>query len=329
MGELRRHPFIGEWVIICPELGSNGNCCPGERCRYCSSDEASEIFRLNGGGQNGWMIKLIRSEPRIFKSDCSIGKRAAGVCDVMEAVGVHEILIDSPSHGVTFSDLDLDHATKVIETLRTRHADLGKDERLKHCLIFKTQDLPPRGDSHSCWHIVGTPFISSEIKQELRKAKEYFSYKERCAICDYIMDEAKKNLRLIYGNADFVAYVPFAARFPYEIWIIPKRHVADFHGIGESEVRNFADALRIILDALGRLPSRGYLLHLHSAPYRNSEGVSADAWQTLENDYHWHVEIRPRIDSLDDFSRSLGFYINNVNPEEAASRLRGIIEGKL
>ncbi|MGQ9603871.1 MAG: galactose-1-phosphate uridylyltransferase [bacterium] len=329
MGELRRHPFIGEWVVICPELGSNGKGQIDGKCKYCDSDGVSEVFRLGGNNQHGWMLRVIRCEPCIFNVDCGVEKRAAGVCDVMEAAGVYEILIDSPLHGVTFADLSFDHAAKVIETLKMRHADLGRDERLRHAFIFKIQDLPARADSHSCWHIVGTPFISTEIKQELRKAREYFSYKERCVICDYIRDEARKNLRLIYENDDFVVYVPFAARFPYEIWILPRSHSADFYQISERQVQNFAQVLKVILDTIGKLPSSGYLLQIHSAPYIGPRTGSGDRWQTLGKDYHWHAEIRPKIDLPDELSKVLGFYINHINPEVAADRLRSIIQGKI
>lgn len=324
MAELRRHPFVGEWVIICPELGLDGNLHGNGNCKYCGSEDIKEVFRLNADNQQGWMIRVVRGKPYILRSDCDMEKRAAGICDVMEAVGVHEILFDSPSHGITFSDLDLDHATIVIEALRMRHSELESDERLRHALIFKLQDLPAKAESHSCWHIVGTPFISTEIKQELRKAKEYFSYRERCAICDYIRDESRRNQRLICQNNGFVAYAPFAARFPYEVWIIPRRHSSDFFRIGAEEARDLAEIFKRILAAIKDLQAHGYLLQIHSAPYKNPP----NEWETLEKDYHWHAEIRPKIDSVDDLARSFGFYINHINPEQAAGKLRALIENK-
>jgi UDPglucose--hexose-1-phosphate uridylyltransferase len=235
----------------------------------------------------------------------------------MEAIGAHEVVIENPSHTVDFEDLDSDQIVRVFDVLKRRVSDLSKDRRFRQVLMFRTSGI---GDAeylpHPRWHVVATPFVPMLIKQELNGARQYYSYKERCVLCDYILDEKRAKSRVIAENAEAAAISPYAARFPYEIWVLPVKHSPDFVKIAPKEASCLGRLLQVVTKALKRLPeSRGYVMSVHTAPYRKPK---AGAWKTIDLDYHWHIQIHPRIGLLDGLKESGGFHLNPVSPEEAA-----------
>jgi UDPglucose--hexose-1-phosphate uridylyltransferase len=137
--------------------------------------------------------------------------------------------------------------------------------------------------------------------------------KERCVYCDIVEQELRERTRLVRDDEDFVAIAPFAARFSFETWILPKRHQASFD---EIEPEGLAALARTLRDTLGRLrraldrPSYNFLIH--TAPCRES---------SLEH-YHWHLEIFPKLAHVAGFEWGTGFYINTTPPEESAKFLR-------
>jgi len=326
--ELRRHPFIGEWVILCPESVRLPNQGVGDGCRYCSSNELdsggdSRSPDDEADGKGTWVPKVVTASPPLFNIDLEIEKRPAGICDTMKPAGIHEIVIDSPHHDVPFEDLPDEVVYNLLDRLRCRLDELRHDERLRHTLIFKVQGKVAKNRSHPCWQIVGTPFIPTAIKQELKNARYYYSYKERCVLCDYLKEEIAAGKRLVFANDAIAAIAPFASRFPYEVWLLPKRHCADFSHAQVDEIEALGSSLKTILKAISSLDGiHGYIVSIHSAPYRRG---SKDAWKTLEVDYHWHIEARPEIDPLNGLGASGGFKLNPISPEKAAHDLRNHI----
>jgi UDPglucose--hexose-1-phosphate uridylyltransferase len=329
VAELRRHPVSGEWVVICPEKSKLISNDGGDGCIYCPGNEAltgQEILRVSGDGSSGgsdWKVRVVAESPPLFHVEGDFGKKAAGICDRMEAIGAHEILIESPYHDIEFEDLDEAQTFRVLDTLRLRSEDLSKDGRLRQILIFKVRSYNNGGPrSHPTWHIVSTPFVPALIKQELGGSLKYFAYKERCVLCDYIREERRVKTRLICDDPDAVAVSPYAARFPYETWIIPVKHSPDFRSIGPEQISGVGRVLKRLIRGLGNLPgSAGYVISVHTAPYRKAK---PDAWKTIDLDYHWHVQVRPRVDLLNGLKESGGFHLNPISPEEAASTIAAL-----
>lgn len=325
MAELRRHPLSGDWVVICPGESSLLATEKGDQCAYCPGGEAltgKEIFRLNGGddGGSGWSLRVIAGLPPIFHVEGDFGKRGVGMCDRMEAVGAHEILVESRSHTTEMEDLPEHQVLAIIDTLRLRALDLAKDVRLKHFLPFKVRAFrtdPP--GQHPRWHIVSAPFVPGQIKQELNSARKYYGFKERCVFCDYMLQERRAGSRVICEDTHMVAISPYAARVPFEIWVLPLRHSPDFQTVSYDEMQSLARILRRLTGRIRQLAqSGGYVLTLHTAPFRRPK---ADAWKTIDNDYHWHIEIDPCISVLNGLVESGGFHLNPIPPEDAASIL--------
>jgi UDPglucose--hexose-1-phosphate uridylyltransferase len=324
VAELRRHPLSGDWVVICPDESSLLAAQDGTRCAYCPGGEAlagKEIFRLNGGSGSGdWSLRVVAGSPPIFHVEGDFGKRGVGMCDRMEAVGAHEILVESPSHATELEDLDEDQVLAIVDTLRLRALDLANDVRLKHFLPFKIRAFraEPLGQ-HPRWHIVSAPFVPGQIKHELNSARKYYSFKERCIFCDYMHQERRAGSRVICEDTHIVAISPYAARVPFETWVLPLRHSPDFHTVSYDELRSLARMLLRLGRRIRRLAeSGGYVLTLHTAPFRRPK---ADAWKTIESDYHWHIEIDPCINVLSGLVESGGFHLNPIAPEDAAAIL--------
>ena len=326
MAELRRHPLSSDWVVVCPEKAELLADSIGETCIYCPGREhltGKEICRRDGTGAHSeadWSLRVVADSLPLFHVEGDFGRQAVGICDRMEAIGAHEIVVEGPAHGTEFEDLDLDHVVAVLDTVRLRVLDLANDTRLKHVMAFKVRTVGNGAASqHPRWHIVSAPFVPGLIKQELNASRKYFAFKERCVLCDYVLEERRSRSRVICEDTNTVAISPYAARVPFEVWVLPLRHSPDFGHASQDEIVSLARILKRLTGAVRRLPgSSGYMVMLHTAPFRRPK---ADAWKTIDLDYHWHIEIDPCVSVLNGLIESGGFHLNPVSPEEAAATL--------
>ena len=330
MAELRRHPILGEWVVICPEREDHLSERCHAPCLYCGGNEdrcGVEIYASeppsDNGNSNG-RIRVVAGSPPLFQIEGGLGKRAVGMCDCMQSIGAHEVVIESPAHDGDLDTLDDETVCGLLDVLRLRSADLMRDERFRHITMFKLNTCNDSGNRvHPVWDIVATPFIPRTIKDELRGAKQYFLHKERCAFCDYTRQEADAIERVIIQDPHTIAILPYAARFPFEIWLLPLRHSPDFGTATAEETLSIARSLKRLIAALKRLEHyRGYMVSIHTAPVRRKK---PGAWKTIEQDYHWHIELRPRLNGVDGVRESVGFHMNSMPSEEAAGVLRSYL----
>jgi len=329
MAELRRHPLSNDWVVVCPEKANLLADSVGETCIYCPGQEhltGKEIYRRDGSNSSGdaaWSLRVVADSPPLFHVEGEFRRQAVGICDRMEAVGAHEIVIEGPRHNTEFEDLDCDEAFAVLDTIRLRVLDLANDVRLKHVMPFKVRSLANGLLQHPRWHIVSAPFVPGLIKQELEASRKYFAFKERCVLCDYAQEERRCKSRVIYQDTHTIAISPYAARVPFEVWVLPLRHSPDFGRISQDEVESLARTLKRITGGVCRLPgSSGYVLMLHTAPFRRPK---AGYWTTIDLDYHWHIEIDPCVGVLNGLIESGGFHLNPISPEEAAATLARLV----
>ena len=157
------------------------------------------------------------------------------------------------------------------------------------------------------------------MKDELISAKNYYSYKERCLFCNIIHQEQKDKKRIVEENSDFISFVPFAAKFPFELTIMPKIHNADFRLESESSLKNLAQILKISLSKIAIAlndPPLNYILH--TIPYTRPK---PDHWKTINNDYHWHIDVYPQVCEITGFEWGSGFHIEPLLPETCAKIL--------
>jgi UDPglucose--hexose-1-phosphate uridylyltransferase len=335
MTELRRDIFTGRWVIVDRQAALQASdfdfhpflAEPGP-CDFCEGHESAtppELYAARppetSPNAPGWTVRIVPNlRPRLHVEG-SLDPRAEGFHDLMNGIGVHEIVVETARHDRSLHQLEPPAIADVLRAWGTRITDLRRDDRIRHVLIFKNHgaEAGARTSSHSISHLMGLPVTPRTVKAKLTVARDYFTEKERCIYCDVLRQELEDGRRLIAANHLYAALAPFASRFPFEMMILPKRHAAEFATLeGEGH-----DALaRLLHDVLRKLdravPGAPYNLALHDSPRRrHREGY----WTTLEEDFHWHVEILPQLWPIAGFEWASGFFYNPTPPEAAARRL--------
>lgn len=273
----------------------------------------------------GWQVRVVANKFPVLRVEGDLGRREVGMFDMVNGIGVHEVIIESPDHVKTFTDFGLSHLTKVLSVYRQRSLDLKKNQQLKYVLLFKNYGQDAGASlEHTHSQLIATPIIPKQIKEELRGAKCFFDQKQRCIFCDIIKQEIDYGVRIVEVDSDFVALTPFASRSPFEVWILPRGHSPDFDRSSCEELMGLGKILRSILRRLSQVlnnPSYNFVFHV--APNRIPQ---RGYWQTIDKDYHWHLEIMPRIVKIGGFEWGTGFYINPTPPEEAATYLKELEE---
>jgi UDPglucose--hexose-1-phosphate uridylyltransferase len=328
MPELRRDPVHGRWVIISTERGRRPSDFITEEQRpiggFCPLCEGNEdktppeiiAFRNNGTPPNGpgWSLRVVSNKFPALRIEGELNREGEGIYDKMNGLGAHEVVIETPQHHETLSTLPLHAVKDVLWAYRERMADLRRDERLRYVLVFKNHGMAAGASlEHSHSQIIALPIVPTWVNEEIEGGRNYFQYKDRCVFCDIIRQELHQKNRLIAENQDFISIAPFASRFPFETWILPKTHYPSFEHM---KPPLYERAAQILSDTLRRLhqvlndPPYNYIIHTSS-------------FSGLEKDYyHWHFEIMPKLTKVAGFEWGTGFYINPTPPEDAAHYLR-------
>jgi UDPglucose--hexose-1-phosphate uridylyltransferase len=330
MPELRKDPVIGRWVIISTERGKRPSDFPVEErkrsaklCPFCPNNESStppEVYSVRENGSKpdspGWSLRVIPNKFPALRIEGDLNREGEGIFDKMNGIGAHEVIIETPDHNKDLPDLEVSEITPVIEAYKERIIDLKNDARFQYILIFKNQgEAAGASLEHSHSQLIATPIVPKRVYEELEGSRRYYEYKERCIYCDIIRQEIQDGTRVIAQNELFVALTPFASRFPFEIWILPRNHNSHFENIGENEPAAFAEIMKITLTKLARaLNTPAYNFMIHSSPVNGR----------FKQLYHWHVEIIPKLTKVAGFEWGTGFYINPTTPEDAAQFLREI-----
>jgi len=338
MGELRKDPILGRWVIIATERSRRPDVLGKERkkvkedtrqCPFCSGKEKMtppEIYSVRDPktkpNEPGWRVRVVPNKFPACSMDIALTKKGYGVHDMMTNYGTHEVIIENPDHHKELKDQTIDGISEVINALQKRVEDLKVNEDLRHILLFKNKGGAAGATiAHPHHQLIALPITPKRVREELRGSQFYFKLKERCIYCDIIEQEKSWGERIVYENDGFVSFCPYASRFPFETWIMPKDHSVDFHSQASKEkTRLLADMLKKILTKVDKtLNNPDYNYVIHSAPNRFPRN---GYWQTIEQDFHWHIELFPWLTKVAGFEWGSGFYINPVSPEMAAKYLR-------
>lgn len=331
MPELRKDPIIGRWVIISTERGkrpSDFSGAPKRRtesklCPFCPGNESAtppEImaFRPDSSEPNkpGWTLRVISNKYPALRIEGNLNREGVGIFDRMNGVGAHEVIIETPEHDKDLVDLNLKQMQDVIWAYRARTIDLKKDPRFRYILIFKNQgEAAGASLEHSHSQLIATPIVPKRVMEEVESASKYYDYKERCIFCDIIKQEISDDERVVIQNEHFISLEPFAPRFPFETWILPKKHSPAFEDIKKDGIPALASILLETLQRLSKaLNNPPYNYILHSSPVDND----------YAEEFHWHIEIMPKLTKVAGFEWGTGFYINPTTPEDAAVYLKEI-----
>lgn len=328
MREFRRDPIIGRWIIISTERAKRPFAVVKykrenddvETCPFCWGNEKftpPEIVAYRPPNTQkdtpGWWVRTIPNKYPALRVEGKVIKSADGIYDKITGIGAHEVIIETHHHDKDIYELDPKNVEDIFKMYKDRIIDLKRDIRFEYILIFKncgTQAGATLSHPHS--QLIALPMVPIRIKQELKGAQSYFETKERCIYCDIVNEELKRAERVVTENDDFVAICPYASRFPFEIWILPKRHDPMYEDIHNDELKNLASIIQIVNRKINNaldIPPYNYLLH--TSPLKDGN---------LQY-YHWHIEIMPKLSGIGGFEWGTGFYINHIAPEEAAKFL--------
>lgn len=334
MPELRRDPIVGRWVIFAsegarrfeapPAAPEAAPAAPAEKCPFCEGNEAAtphELFAFRGAGtapnSPGWRVRVVPHRFPTLRVEGDLEHRADGIYDAMNGVGAHEVIVETPRHVVSPAALEPASIEEGLLAARERLADLRRDGRLVYPALFRSVG-PAAGAlaTHALSQLIVSPVVPAGAERLLAGALAYLGYRGRCVFCDIVREELRNGSRLVAENDGFVAIVPYAARFPFETWVIPRRHAAHFESIERDRARDLAAMLLALFRALDvALDAPAFNTLLQTAPFPLGDAPH----------YHWHVEITPRLLVPSGFEWGTGFHVNPVLPEEAARALRDAI----
>ncbi len=333
MPELRKDPVLGRWVIISTERAKRPKdfkASPEKKvvspksCPFCPGNEAAtppEIFayRTEGTEPNtpGWTLRVISNKFPALLIEGDISRRGEGIYDRMNGIGAHEVIIETPDHKADLADLELSHFKNVIYAYQQRIKDLKNDPRLRYVMIFKNFGAAAGASlEHSHSQLIATPVVPKRVSEEMDGARRYFEYRDRCIFCDIVVQETKDRKRLISENNSYILICPFAPRFPFETWILPRSHMSNFEEATEQQLDDLASILK---DCLMRIKKA-----LNTPPYNYIIHTTPITLKGIEF-YHFHLEIIPVLTHIAGFEWGTGFYINPTGPEESASYLKNIL----
>ncbi|HSF25681.1 MAG TPA: DUF4931 domain-containing protein [Blastocatellia bacterium] len=354
--ELRKDPISGRWVIIssaraqrpeAPEPRREEESAEARaRCPFCYGHEDTtppEIFTIRNNGEPpntpGWLTRVVPNKFPAFGIFPEINLRRVGMFQMATGYGAHEVAVESPDHETYLEQQPLPQIARIVDTWWERNVDLERDQKLKYVLIFKNHGKAAGASlSHPHAQIIATTVIPDALKSKLTNAKEHYVGGEGCIWCRQVdqllyyenkiynhdgsvLVSIQQRDRVVAESEKFVAYIPFAARMPFEVHISPKVHQHSFIQTSPEERFELARILKTVLmkvyKLLGNPP---YNFYIHSSPNLNVLPRTGD-YSTIRDDFHWHIEILVRTTIWAGFEQGSGIYINPLNPTDAAKYL--------
>lgn len=328
--EFRQDIISGRWVIFAPERARRplGQSKPQARqnvvrdvCPFCpgpgfDTPPPSQQFPATGD----WQVLVC---PNKFPAVRAIAPDTRGLTmrlqlNQLPGFGVHELVIEGRDHFTDPTELSDETYRLVLQSYRERIRTFAKDERMDYVSVFKNVGAEAGASmAHTHSQIIATPFIPNNIRDEMAGAEAHLAKRKKCVFCELFKADRFGIPRLVAESAHFVAVCPFAPRFAYEMWVLPKAHASHYEAITDGEIAELETLMKRVLralDAVAGVPAYNY--YLHTAPLRSEPSAS----------YHWHLEIVPRTARPAGFEWSTGVFINTVLPERAAHDLKAAVK---
>jgi UDPglucose--hexose-1-phosphate uridylyltransferase len=329
ISEIRQDKVSKEWVIYSQARGSRPHDFQGpagpprdlprrdEDCPFCPGNEASldrVVLEMPGDNPHGWQTRVIPNKYPALVPRGDTRREQRGPYLAMDGYGRHEVIIDSPYHDQGLADMAPEELGTVVETYHRRYLAYHEQYPEMTPIIFRNHGRRA-GTSliHPHSQAVVTPVVPSRIRRRESRAEEHWDTMGRCVYCEVIEEELAAGERVVLDNDRFCALVPFAAKVPFEMWIIPKEHRPDFGAADAEDRAAFTHALGRVL---GRLKER-----LGDPDYNFAIFTAARTGREQPH-LHWHLLIRPRLTTLAGFEIGSGMNINPSLPEADAEFLR-------
>jgi UDPglucose--hexose-1-phosphate uridylyltransferase len=329
MSEFRQDTLSGRWVIIGGERASRPNEFveattrdTGLSCPFCAGHEAetpAAIATYGADGKAKWLVRVVPNKfPAVSTENgrpASAGPIAASTAaGSVPGFGRHEVIIESPRHVASLSELTDAEAEATFAAYRDRLIQLKAEGRYRYVQIFKNVGAAAGASlEHVHSQLIALPTVPEAVQQELTASGDYFRQQGRSALLDVLTQELAVGERIVAQTDHFIAFCPYASRFAYEVCIAPRNHQPRFEDAQASELNELS---RLTRDLIGRIEGTAgpvaYNYFLHTQPFD----------MPAYDHYHWHIEIVPRLTKVAGFEWSTGCFINPYPPEATAAQLR-------
>jgi UDPglucose--hexose-1-phosphate uridylyltransferase len=332
---IRLNRATREWVIYAPsrrqrpqDLQYQVCTTPSEElqkktCPFCNPKLDEQILlELPKPDGSAWQTRVIPNRYPALSPDVATKRLLSGIYLELPGYGHHEVVIESPDHDQTPATMSVVEVSTIIQTYRQRYLDLMKIRENLFVIIFRNHGKAAGASlQHPHSQMIATPIVPRRNRWHEDEAQRYFDEWGRCAYCDILEFEMGDRHRVISENEEFLAFVPYAAAVPFEVWILPKEHSADFGAITPSQVTNFAHILK---EVLARLYTK-----LNNPDY-NYAIMTAARYKADEPQLHWYCQIRPHLTTPAGFEMGSGIHINPSLPEADAAFLNDccLIDGE-
>lgn len=324
--ELRQDLVSGDWIVMSPGRSlrphdfikkakkrepSPIKTCPFENPQASGHGEPILIYKRDGG----WELQIVPNKYPAVSHDGIVAMLAKhGPYSVVPGVGHHDLLI-TRDHNDSFPDLTQSQVRLVFQAFRDRYLMLLNDKYISCISIFHNWG-PSAGASiyHPHYQLIAIPVIPPDIQHSLDGSLRFYRKSKKCVHCVMIDWELKDRKRIIYENEGAIAFVPFVARDPFEVRILPKKHLPYFENTLDEDMDYVVMALQASLKKIKKnLSDPDYNFFIHTAPIKNKNKYGH---------YHWHIEILPKISISAGFELGTGVEITALDPNEAAKLLR-------
>lgn len=330
MSELRWDRTTNEWVIIAPERGwrpieqlaSNARAPEKDRlkdCPFCPGNEnrtPPEIARIpdNGRGLPGWRVRVVPNQYPVMKHRAANGERVPQITtDRRLGVGFHEVIVDTPEHDQSFSEMSHKQLGLLVNIYRQRLGTLRAAPGVEHTIVFKNHGQPGGASMrHPHSQLIALPQIPAAVAKRYRVGRAYFNAHGSCQYCNMIEDECAADRRVVFLTDDVVVWQPFAQRSPFETWIAPRHHQSHFFDAPQRTCIAAAIAVQVTLRLLSRIIGPASFNYVIQSP--------PSAWSGPW--CHWFIRVVPRTATPGGFEHGTGMYINTNSPEQSASIMR-------
>ncbi|MBN1155434.1 galactose-1-phosphate uridylyltransferase [candidate division KSB1 bacterium] len=326
--EIRKDPLSNRWIIISKVRSMRPNAWITTRhksadliCPFCPGNESEtppEVYAIRKPdtkpNKPGWSIRVISNKYPALIIEGEINPISNRLYEKMGGVGAHEVLIETSHHDLDLTSMSRKHVANIFWVIRERFLDLSRDKRFQFIIAFKNHGkLAGASIDHPHFQIIAIPLIPKQVEEELDGARQYYLKNSHCIFCDIIDQELMISSRLVTQTRHFIAIEPYAARSPYETWIVPRSHQCRFQEISYELTSDLADIVKITLHAMNQsIGKPAFNLVLHTSPLIKPDYP----------EYHWHLEIIPKLMNFAGFEIGTGYHINPIPPEEAAAKLR-------
>jgi UDPglucose--hexose-1-phosphate uridylyltransferase len=261
-----------------------------------------------------WFVQVVPNKYPVLSSKNICPKSVKrGPHEQIEGTGFHEVII-TRDHKRDLSQMTIEEISLVFKIYQTRYKELEKEDCIEYVLIFHNHgELAGASIAHPHSQLVALPIIPPDVSRSINGGIDFFEKNKKCIHCAIIEEEKKEKKRIIFENESFIAFVPFAARVPYEVRIFPKKHSSDFEEIEDKDIEKLSEIMKVVLGKISKTlghPDYNFFIHTASAKIKDVPY------------YHWHIEILPRTYKWAGMELGTGIEVVPIPPEEAAEQLR-------